>query len=122
MAVARHASNVLVDLSGWAPRYIPDEVLRYCNSVIPEQFLFGSDYPLLSPDRWFEEFDKLELKDHVRRKVLFENACRVLDLDTSLLPACRQPTSPDAWEWHDELAERAAADILDGLGRRARPG
>lgn len=96
MAVARHKSNVLVDLSGWAPRYIPDEVLRYCNSVIPEQFLFGSDYPLLSPDRWFEEFDKLELKDHVRRKVLFENACRVLDLDTSLFQPADSPRSPDA--------------------------
>ena len=87
MAVARHKSNVLVDLSGWAPKYIPDEVLRYCNSVIPDQFLFGSDYPLLSPDRWFEEFNKLDIKDHVRPKVLYENACRILGLDVSQFAA-----------------------------------
>lgn len=89
MAVARHKGNVFVDLSGWAPRYIPAEVLQYCNSVIPEKFLFGSDFPLFSPDRWLEEFEKLDFKDHVRPKVLYENACRILGLDPALF-------SPDA--------------------------
>lgn len=81
LAVARHKANVHVDLSGWAPRYIPPEVIRYCNSVIPDQFLFGSDFPLLSPDRWLAEFGELDLKPEVRRKVLYENACRLLGLD-----------------------------------------
>jgi predicted TIM-barrel fold metal-dependent hydrolase len=84
MAVARHKGNVYVDLSGWAPRYIPAEVVQYCNSVIPDKFLFGSDFPLFSPDRWLEEFAALDLKDHVRPKVLFENACRLLDVDPGL--------------------------------------
>jgi hypothetical protein len=84
MAVARHKGNVYVDLSGWAPRYIPAEVLQYCNSVIPEKFLFGSDFPLFSPDRWLEEFAALDLKDHVRPKILYENACRLLGVDPGL--------------------------------------
>lgn len=84
LAVARHKANVYVDLSGWAPKYIPREVLQYCNSVIPDKFLFGSDFPLFSPDRWLDEFDTLELKDHVRPKVLYENACRLLDIDPQL--------------------------------------
>jgi uncharacterized protein len=84
LAVARHKGNVYVDLSGWAPRYIPTEVIQYANSVIPNKFLFGSDYPLLSPDRWLEEFDQLELKDEVRPRILHGNACEVLGLDPSL--------------------------------------
>lgn len=84
LAVARHKGNVYIDLSGWAPRYIPAEVLQHANSVIPEKFLFGSDYPLLSPDRWLQEFAALELKDHVRSKILYENACRILKLDPAL--------------------------------------
>lgn len=84
LAVARHKSNVYVDLSGWAPKYFPREVVQYCNSVIPDKFLFGSDYPLLSPDRWLEEFADLDLKDHVRPKILYENACALLDLDLAL--------------------------------------
>ncbi|HYH92778.1 MAG TPA: amidohydrolase family protein [Candidatus Saccharimonadales bacterium] len=83
LAVARHKGNVYIDLSGWAPRYIPEEVLRYCNSVMPEKFLFGSDFPLLSPDRWLTEFSGLELKDGVREAVLWGNACRILGLDTA---------------------------------------
>lgn len=87
LAIARHKGNVFVDLSGWAPKYIPAEVVQYCNSVIPDKFLFGSDFPLLTPDRWLEQFDALKLKDSVRERVLYENLCRVLDLsptDTKL--------------------------------------
>jgi predicted TIM-barrel fold metal-dependent hydrolase len=83
MAVARHKGNVFVDLSGWAPRYIPAEVLQYANSVIPDKFLFGSDYPLLSPDRWLQEFEQLQMKDEVRPRILYGNACRVLGIDPS---------------------------------------
>ncbi|MEO8322854.1 MAG: amidohydrolase family protein [Actinomycetota bacterium] len=83
LAVARHKSNVFVDLSGWAPKYIPEEVLKYCNSVIPDKFLFGTDFPLISPDRWLSEFEKLDIKDSVRSMVLYENAARLLDIEAS---------------------------------------
>lgn len=81
LAIARHKGNVYVDLSGWSPKYIPAEVVQYLNSVIPEKFLFGTDYPWLKPDRWLEEFDKIQLKDGVREKVLFGNASRLLGWD-----------------------------------------
>jgi predicted TIM-barrel fold metal-dependent hydrolase len=84
LAVARHKGNVYIDLSGWAPRYLPAEVIQYCNSVMPEKFLFGSDFPLFPPDRWLEEFGRLDLKDGVREKVLYENACRILGIDVAL--------------------------------------
>lgn len=80
MAVARHKPNVFVDLSGWAPKYIPAEVLRYCNSIIPNQFLFGSDYPMMSVDRWMSEFEELDLKPATRSRVLYENAAAMLGL------------------------------------------
>ena len=81
MAVARHKSNVYVDLSGWAPKLIPQEVLTYCDKVIPEQFLFGSDYPMLSVDRWIREFEALDLKDSTRQRILYDNAAHLLGFD-----------------------------------------
>jgi hypothetical protein len=81
LAIAKHKSNVYIDLSGWAPKYMPDEVRRYMNSVIPEKFLFGSDYPLLSPERWLAEFAELDVKDSVRDMVLRSNALRLLRWD-----------------------------------------
>lgn len=81
LAVARQKGNVHIDLSGWAPRYWPEETVRYMNSVIPEKFLFGSDYPLLSPRRWLEGFANLQVKDKVRDMVLRTNAFRLLGLE-----------------------------------------
>ncbi len=80
VAIARHKGNVYIDLSGWSPKYLPETTLRYMNSVIPEKFLFGSDFPLFPPQRWLEEFSQLNLKDGVRTKILRDNALRVLGL------------------------------------------
>lgn len=82
MAIARHKANVFVDLSGWSPKYIPAEVLKYLNSVIPDKFLFGSDYPWLTPDRWLSEFEALAVKDEVREMVLVGNARRLFGWET----------------------------------------
>jgi uncharacterized protein len=43
--------------------------------------MFGSDYPLLSPERWIRDFEQLEIRDDVRPLVMKENAVRVLGLD-----------------------------------------
>ena len=42
--------------------------------------LFGSDFPLLTPDRWLSDFEKLEIRDEVRPLVLKQNAARLLGL------------------------------------------
>ena len=83
LAVARHKGNVYIDLSGWSPKYFPEEVVKYLNSVMPDKFLFGSDFPLLKPDRWLADFATLPVKEPVRRKILFENACRIFGVDVS---------------------------------------
>jgi len=42
--------------------------------------LFGSDFPVLTPDRWLADFAALDLKDEVRPLILKENAVRMLGL------------------------------------------
>lgn len=94
LAVARHKSNVYIDLSGWGPRHLPAETFRYMNSVMPEKFLFGSDYPLMQPERWLTDFLSLETKPASRSKVLFENACQLFDVDASRFTADIDPSDP----------------------------
>ena len=55
--------------------------MRYTNTVLQDKMLFGSDYPLITPDRWLADFEKLDIRDHVRPKVLKDNAARLLGLD-----------------------------------------
>jgi predicted TIM-barrel fold metal-dependent hydrolase len=42
--------------------------------------LFGSDWPLITPDRWLREFNEWDLSDEVRAKILLENAQKVLKM------------------------------------------
>jgi predicted TIM-barrel fold metal-dependent hydrolase len=42
--------------------------------------LFGSDWPMISPERWLADFEKIEIKDEVRPLILKENAARLLKL------------------------------------------
>ena len=80
LAVATHKPNVYIDLSGWSPEYFPDILVRYTNTLLKDKMLFGSDYPLITPDRWLADFEKLPIRDEVRPKVLKENAARLLGL------------------------------------------
>ncbi len=80
LAVAVHKPNVYIDLSGWSPKYFPENLIRYTNSQLRHKMLFGSDYPLITPDRWLADFEKLPIKDEVRPLVLKENAARLLGL------------------------------------------
>jgi predicted TIM-barrel fold metal-dependent hydrolase len=80
LAVATHKPNVYIDLSGWSPKYFPPQLIRYANALLQDKVMFGSDYPLITPDRWLADFDKLDIKPQVRPKILKDNAVRVLKL------------------------------------------
>jgi uncharacterized protein len=80
LAIAVHKPNVFIDLSGWSPKYFPENLIRYTNTQLKHKMLFGSDYPLITPDRWLSDFEKLPIKDEVRPLVLKENAARLLKL------------------------------------------
>jgi predicted TIM-barrel fold metal-dependent hydrolase len=80
LAVATHKPQVYIDLSGWSPKYFPPQLVQYANTLLKEKVLFGTDYPLLSPDRWLADFAKLPIKDEVRPLILKQNAARVLGL------------------------------------------
>lgn len=81
LAVATHKANVWIDLSGWAPKYFPPNLVRYANSLLQDKVLFGSDFPVITPDRWMRDFDALEIKPEVRPKILRDNALRLLGLE-----------------------------------------
>ncbi|QBI19401.1 amidohydrolase [Egibacter rhizosphaerae] len=83
LAVAMHKPNVFIDLSGWSPKYFPPQLVRQANSLLKHKVLFGSDYPVITPDRWLADFEQLELKDEVRPLILKENAVRALGLVAS---------------------------------------
>jgi predicted TIM-barrel fold metal-dependent hydrolase len=80
LAIAVHKPNVYIDLSGWSPKYFPENLIQYTNTRLKDKMLFGSDFPLITPDRWLADFEKIPIRDEVRPLVLKENAARLLGL------------------------------------------
>lgn len=74
LALAQHKGNVYIDLSGWAPKYFSPALVQYVNTRLQDRTLFGSDWPVITPERWMEEFNNLPIKPEVRLKILLENA------------------------------------------------
>ena len=83
LAVATHKPDVYIDLSGWSPKYFPPLLVQYANTLLRDRVLFGSDFPVITPERWLRDFDKLDIKPEVRPLILKENAARLFGEETS---------------------------------------
>jgi predicted TIM-barrel fold metal-dependent hydrolase len=80
IAVAQHKANVYIDLSGWSPKYFPPQLVRAANTLLKDKVLFGSDYPLIRPERWIKDFAALDIRDEVKPLIMKDNAIRALGL------------------------------------------
>jgi predicted TIM-barrel fold metal-dependent hydrolase len=80
ISICLHKKQVYIDLSGWSPKYFAPNLIQYGNSLLKSKLLFGSDYPLITPDRWMADFAKVAFKDEVRPLILKENAMRLFGL------------------------------------------
>jgi hypothetical protein len=80
ISVALHKPQVHIDLSGWSPKYFPANLIQYANTLLRTKVLFGSDYPMITPDKWLAAFDEAGFRDEVRPLILKENAIRLLGL------------------------------------------
>jgi len=83
IAVAQHKANVYIDLSGWSPKYFPPQLVRAANTMLRSKVLFGSDYPLLRPERWMADFEQLDIRPEVKPLIMKENAIRALGLGSA---------------------------------------
>ncbi len=81
-----HLDDVAVDFPDMPiilahPSFPWQEILvQYANTLLKDKILFGSDYPVLSPEKWIEEFSKLPIKPEVRPLIMKGNAAKLLRL------------------------------------------
>ncbi len=80
LSVATHKPQVYIDLSGWSPKYFPANLVQYANSLLRHKMLFGSDFPVLTPDRWLADFEKIKIKPEVKPLIMKDNAVKLLGL------------------------------------------
>lgn len=85
-AIARKHPNVYVEFGAVSPKYIVhdragwDPMFQYMNSLLQDQVLFATDWPMMEFARPIKEFMESSLKEHVKEKVLGLNAARLLGI------------------------------------------
>jgi predicted TIM-barrel fold metal-dependent hydrolase len=54
------------------------QIERYANTQLGHKFLFGSDFPLITPDRWLADFKAAGFRENVHEPILKGNALGLL--------------------------------------------
>ena len=60
--------------SGWSQSIFPKQLVQYANTLLKDRVLFGSDYPLITPERWMKDFGKQGSRPEVMPGILKGNA------------------------------------------------
>lgn len=80
LSMALHKDNVFIDLSGWSPKYFQPQIIQYANGQLKKKMMFGSDFPLIHPDKWLEAAKQVGFKDEVLPGIMKDNAAHLLGL------------------------------------------
>jgi len=80
LSMALHKANVFIDLSGWSPKYFPEQIIRYANTQLSHKMLFGSDFPLIRPDAWIQAAAQVGFREPVLKAIVKDNAAKLLGI------------------------------------------
>ncbi|MDH3640313.1 MAG: amidohydrolase family protein, partial [Gammaproteobacteria bacterium] len=75
--------NVYTAGDAYAPRYWPPQYVHYANSYGRHKVLFGTDWPVIDPERAVTEVDGLDLQADAKRMLMRDNALRLFKLPGS---------------------------------------
>jgi predicted TIM-barrel fold metal-dependent hydrolase len=72
--------NVFTAGDAYAPRYWPKQYVHYANTIGRDKVMFGTDWPVITPERAVKEAAELDMKVESRRLLMRDNALRVFRL------------------------------------------
>lgn len=80
IAVATKHRNVYIDTSAYTVKRFPPELVQFMKTNGSKKVLFGTNYPMITPDKCLQDLASIELTEEQSRNFLFENAKRVFRL------------------------------------------
>ena len=81
IAVATKHPNVYIDTSAYTVKRYPPELLRFMREHGRHKVLFGTNYPMITPEKALQGLDEADLSDEVQQLFLGQNAQRVFKLE-----------------------------------------
>jgi predicted TIM-barrel fold metal-dependent hydrolase len=74
--------NVYTAGDAYAPKYWPPEYVHYANSYGKHKVMFGTDWPVIDPERAVAEVADLGFRDDAKQLLMRDNALRVFKLES----------------------------------------
>jgi predicted TIM-barrel fold metal-dependent hydrolase len=81
IALATKFPNVYIDTSAYVPKRYPAELVAYMKGHGRKKVMFGTNYPMITPEMCMNQLDGLELDEEVSALFLRDNARRVFKLN-----------------------------------------
>ena len=83
ISMAWKHENVFIGVDAYAPKHWPPQLVHYLNTYGREKVLFGTDWPVIDPERAVREIEALGLRPESHRALMRDNALRVFRLPES---------------------------------------
>ena len=83
ISMAWKHENIFIGVDAYAPKHWPPEIVHYLDTYGRSKVLFGTDWPVIDPERAVAEIAALDLRPESRRALMRENALRVFRLPES---------------------------------------
>ena len=83
ISVAWKHENIYIGSDAYAPRHWPESFVHFINTWGKDKVLFGTDWPVIDPERAIKEIDALELRPESKQKLLRDTALRLFRLPES---------------------------------------
>jgi predicted TIM-barrel fold metal-dependent hydrolase len=83
IAMAWKHENIFIGVDAYAPKHWPASLVKYLNSYGREKVLFGTDWPVIDPERAVREIAEMKLRPETMRALMRENALKVFRLPES---------------------------------------
>jgi hypothetical protein len=77
IAMAWKHANVYIGIDAYAPKHLPASLLKYMDSYGSHKVLFGTDWPVIAPQRALEELAAHALRPESHARVIRDNALKV---------------------------------------------
>ncbi len=87
ISMAWKHENIFIGVDAYAPKHWPPEIVHYLDTYGRSKVLFGTDWPVIDPERAVTEIAALDLRPESRRALMRENALRVFRLPESAADA-----------------------------------
>lgn len=83
ISMAWKHENVFIGVDAYAPKHWPAQIVHYLNSYGQDKVLFGTDWPVIDPERAMAEINAMEIRSGAKDKLLRANALKLFRLPES---------------------------------------